>query len=117
MELNYEDIGTRIREARKQKGLTQERITEMVNISASHFSNIETGKTKLSLPTLVALANALQVSVDELLCDSLVVGRALIQNEFSTFLQDCTQAEVAVIMKTLRTLKTSLVDMRDVDAG
>jgi len=116
MNLNYRDIGTRIQMARKRKGLTQEQITEMVGLSASHYSNIETAKTKLSLPAIVALANALQVSVDELLCDSLVAGRALIENEVSLILQDCTQPEVAVIMKTLRILKESLCDMRSVDA-
>jgi transcriptional regulator with XRE-family HTH domain len=48
--------------------LTQEKSTEKAEISVPHLGNIERGLTKLGLPTLVKLANVLQVSVDFLVC-------------------------------------------------
>ena len=67
--MDYYAIGQRIRKYRKAKGLSQEQLAEMVDISTTHMSHIETGNTKLSLQVFADLAEALQVSVDSLLYD------------------------------------------------
>ena len=72
MELDYRAIGKRIKIARIKADLTQEALAEKASLSTTHMSNIETGNSKLSLPTIVSLANALSVSVDEFLCDSVI---------------------------------------------
>lgn len=59
--MDYYEIGQRIRKIRKAHGLSQESLAERVGISNTHMSHIETGNTKLSLPVLVALADALYV--------------------------------------------------------
>ena len=59
MGLDYKSIGKRIKTARVQMDVTQEKLAEMVNLSTSHLSNIETGTTRVSLPTIVNLANGL----------------------------------------------------------
>ena len=71
LELDYKAIGERIKTARINKKFTQDKIAEMTELSNTHVSNIENGSTKVSLPTLVKIANLLEVSVDELLCDNL----------------------------------------------
>ena len=71
MELDYQAIGVRIRRLRKERGLTQQTLAEMSGQEPSNISHIERGATKLSLPTLVSVANALEVTVDQILCDSL----------------------------------------------
>ena len=43
--MDYRKIGTNIRLVRKAKGLSQEALAEMVNISGTHMSHIETGNT------------------------------------------------------------------------
>ncbi|WP_219713646.1 helix-turn-helix domain-containing protein, partial [Clostridioides difficile] len=65
MELDFKFIGQRIKIARIKKKLTQEVLSEKINVSPQHVSNIETGNSSVSLPTLVAIANTLGVSVDE----------------------------------------------------
>lgn len=65
--LDYGAIGKRIRFYRKKKMLSQEALAEMVWISTTHMSHIETGSTKLSLPVLADLSKALGVSSDEIL--------------------------------------------------
>ena len=72
MELDYKAIGKRIKIARIKADLTQERLSEIVGISPTHISNIETGTTKVSLTSIVSIANGLGVTVDDLLCDSVV---------------------------------------------
>ena len=67
--MDYYAIGQRIRKYRKAKGLSQEQLAELVDISTTHMSHIETGNTKLSLQVFADLAEALQVSVDSLLYD------------------------------------------------
>ena len=75
MELDYKAIGKRIKIARIKADLTQERLAEMVEISPTHISNIETGTTRVSLSAIVSLANALSVTVDDLLCDSVIKAK------------------------------------------
>ena len=51
MDINYKAIGVRIKAARARKGVTQ--ATSPISLSVHpHISNIETGNTKLGLPTL-----------------------------------------------------------------
>ena len=108
MTVNYADIGKRVKEIRLRKSITQELLAELADISIPHLSNIERGKTKLGLPTIVKIANALAVSVDEILCGSLMQGKAVLQSEFATLLADCTAEEAGVILDTVKTLKKSL---------
>ena len=65
--MDYYEIGQQIRKSRKAHGLSQEQLAEMVGISVTHMSHIETGNTKLSLPVLVEIATALNVRTDDLL--------------------------------------------------
>ncbi|WP_331678733.1 helix-turn-helix transcriptional regulator [Faecalimonas umbilicata] len=74
MEIDYKAIGKRIKITRIKKGITQEAVSDIIDITPAHMSNIETGKTKVSLPTLIEIYNALSVSVDMLLCDNVIEG-------------------------------------------
>ena len=76
MELDYKAIGKRIKIARIKADLTQERLAERINISPTHLSNIETGTTRVSLSTMISIANALSVTSDDLLCDNIVMAKA-----------------------------------------
>lgn len=108
MEINYRDIGLRIKKIRTEKGMTQDTLAELAYLSTPHMSHIETGNTKVSLPTLVRIANVLERSLDEFLCDSLSCARQEFEMEISRELSDCTEEEVRIIADTIKALKTSL---------
>lgn len=108
MELDYQAIGIRIRRLRKEKNLTQQLLAEMSNQEPSNISHIERGATKLSLPTIVNIANALEVTVDDLLCDSLAAARSPFEHIAGDLLSDCTHSELMVITETMRSLKEAL---------
>ena len=46
MEVDYKAIGQRIKIARIKKGVTQETVADLIDITPAHMSNVETGKTK-----------------------------------------------------------------------
>ena len=64
-------LGNRIREARERRHLTQEKLSEIVDISPTHMSVLERGVKGMKLSTFIKIANALDVSADELLQDEL----------------------------------------------
>lgn len=66
MELDYQEIGRNVRNYRMKKGLNQRELAELVNVSDQHISHIENAHTKLGLPTLVAIANALETDCNSL---------------------------------------------------
>ena len=63
-EIDYGKLGTRIKETRQSRGLTQENLAEIVGCNTSHISNIEGGRAHPSLSALVKIANILECSVD-----------------------------------------------------
>ena len=71
--MDYLRLGQRIRRQRKLIGLTQKEVAERAGISLPFYGHIERGTRKASLETTVDIANALGVSTDMLLQDSLDV--------------------------------------------
>jgi len=59
-------IGTRIKQLRKSRGLSQEELSEKVEMSSKYLSSIERGKENPTLDTFMKLAQALHVEVFEL---------------------------------------------------
>ncbi len=60
-----EQLGERIKEIRRTKGLSQEKLSEKIGIDAKHLSRIEVGGSGPSLDTLAKLAKVLRVEVKE----------------------------------------------------
>lgn len=118
IKLNYSLIGMRLRECRKNKHLTQERIAELTELSAQHISGIERGSAQVSLPALVRLCNVLDVTPDEILMDSLKsVTPALLQSVEKVFI-DASADEVFLMLSQAENLKQALrekhlLDLKD----
>ena len=108
--MDYVAVGRRIRAQRKKLSLSQEELAEMVNISTVHMSHIETGNTKLSLPAMIHVANALSVSVDTLLCDNVKQAKVVFEAELQQLLSDCTTEEMRVLVEVLKATKCALRD-------
>ena len=71
--MNAQNVGRRIQQVRKSRGLTQTELSQMVDLSAKYISNIECGFKMPKLDTFVAIANALQCDANLLLSDVLDV--------------------------------------------
>lgn len=58
---DYKNLGMNIAYYRKLRGISQEKLSEMANISRTHMSRIETADCAVSLDVVFALAEALQI--------------------------------------------------------
>lgn len=67
----YENLGRRIKAVRRKRGFTQAQLSEEIECSTPYISYIEKAHKCVSLEMFVFIANALNVSADELLRDSL----------------------------------------------
>ena len=107
--MDYYKIGQRIRTLRKAKDISQEQLAEMISISTTHMSHIETGNTKLSLPVFVSIAEALDVQTDSLLHDEPQNDNSKATNDISSIIASCTAKQAAVIVDVVKALKHSII--------
>ena len=69
--MNLKEIGRKIKEQRKYKGLTQAQLAEKANIAVGYLSGIERGEKIASLKVMLAIANKLNLSLDFMLLDDI----------------------------------------------
>jgi transcriptional regulator with XRE-family HTH domain len=60
-------FGKRVREMRKSKGISQERLAEMAGIDRSYMGNIERGEKNVTLNKAYDICDALEVTIYQLL--------------------------------------------------
>ena len=108
MELDYKAIGKRVKIARIKADMAQDYLANQVGISAAHMSNIETGKTRVSLTVIVNIANALAISMDDLLCDNVIKTKVQFEKDLAEIVDDCDDYEIRIIRDVAEATKTSL---------
>ena len=59
-------LGLRVKEFRKQKKLTQEKLAEIIGVDNGYISKLEVGQNFTSITTLEKIANVLGVELYEL---------------------------------------------------
>lgn len=106
--MDYGKIGARIRKFRKARGYSQEFLAEKVDISTTHMSHIETGNTKLSLPVLVDIAAALNVTTDALLFEEQPKNSPLPAEKIAALWQHCTPKESQLLLEILQAAKSAM---------
>jgi len=112
MDIDYVAIGQRIRKFRLERGLTQERLSEMSGLTPAHFSHIETGNTKVSLPSLLKIAQSLDVTLDDLVCDNLSHTKHVSMKEMDSILSGCSDAEARSLVTVAEAAKRAIRSMK-----
>ena len=106
--LDYGAIGRRVKAFRKERNLTQEGLAEIVDLTPAYISNIENNHTQLSLPAIIAIANALRTSVDHLLFDQTTCLSEAYDLDAKLILDDCTESERFILLENMKSLKKTL---------
>ena len=75
MVIDYKKVGNRISKRRKELGLKQYEVCEMIDVNYKYISNLETGRSAPSLELIMSLCEALQTNPDYFL-----VGTEVNQN-------------------------------------
>ena len=60
-----ENIGTRLRELRTEKGLSQEKFSFECNLDRTYIASIEQGKRNISIVNIEKIAKAFDMSVSD----------------------------------------------------
>ena len=97
-------IGKKIQEYRKKKGLTQEELSEILDITPHYMSSLERGLYNIKIEMLVKILNSLDCSADEIFCD--VVNKASLTrtNEISEKLKNLPIEEQRKIFDVIDTM-------------
>ncbi len=106
-------MGKRIKIARIRADMTQEMLADVAGIVPVYVSRIESGHGNPSLEIVVNIANALYVSVDELLYDEPDKKEPLLPGGYIELLKDCDEYEMRILSYVLKMSKTALRDNSD----
>jgi len=110
--MDYESLGKRIREERTKRRLTQEKMSERLEISDSYYGQIERGERHITLDTLVAITQYFGVTVDCLLSGSIDDNDMMLTDEWLRLTEGKTVKEKRIIINFVETLIKYLDNMK-----
>jgi transcriptional regulator with XRE-family HTH domain len=105
IELDFIVLGKRIRARRRLLGLSMEKLAENIDKSTNFMGQIERGDRKMSLSTLLDIANALGVSVDYLLSGHYTVSDNNIKREIDGIIDSVDEKSQRFILDVARRCK------------
>ena len=106
-------IGQRIREARRGKDLTQEKLADDIHISESYMTLIEQGKRSMSIDILEKISHRLGVSSDYLLRGNKSSRDESLFLDWLNIVSGRTEAEVLAAHDSLRNFFKCLDRIRE----
>lgn len=107
--MDYKKLGERIFEERSRKDVTQDQLAEMIESSNVVLSRIENSGKVCSIDYMVNIANALGVSANTLLIDSLdYPDKTPEEIEVAKIFADCSPEERAILLRTMEYLRKIL---------
>ena len=99
MALNFSIIGVRLKQARLNKKITQEKLAEIIDVSVTYISRIERGSTNINLKRLSQICDILDVSEGEILNGTSNGSPSYLNKEFNELLKSCPREKVDLIYK------------------
>ena len=97
MLIDYSQLGKNLAKYRKSKGLTQEKLAELSELSNNYISNIENNYSIPSLETLMKLCEALKTTPDYLLLGTAVNEGGGVKEEIVQKLQLCNKKQMGLL--------------------
>ncbi|MCR5134435.1 MAG: helix-turn-helix domain-containing protein [Clostridiales bacterium] len=110
---NAQRIGSRLRRARKRKGLTQEKLSELTGIGRVHISHIECGRVSPSMEKLILLMDSLEAEPNEIFCDVVKTGRPFLMKENESLFRELDSGNQAIVRIVMESLKKEMPDGSD----
>ncbi len=99
MALDYNIIGERLKKARTDKGLTQEKLAEKLDVSIAFLSRIERGSSHISLKRLSQICDILGITEGSILNGSSNNSHNYLSAEFGDVLKNTTPEKQKLIYK------------------
>ena len=109
--LDYKIIGERLKKARTDKGLTQEALSNKINVSIAYLSRIERGSSFISLKRLSQLCELLNISEGQILNGTNIDSKNYLsndlfmnRNDFAKILNECTEEQKKLIYEIAKVI-------------
>ncbi|MGG1518756.1 helix-turn-helix transcriptional regulator [Paenibacillus oryzisoli] len=102
--MNLNLLGDRLRTERLKLKLSQEQLAELSGISSTFMGHIERAERTPSLETVIKLANALGVTVDSLLQDSIKATSDTFINHFSHLVNGLDNSQKQMILDVVQAM-------------
>lgn len=112
---NKTAFGKRLNAARKERGISSERLSEMCDKNAVFFRHIESAIRLPSLPVFVQICNSLRISPNYLLVDSLEWNEEDKISELDTKLRSLSPRQLDIAVETINTLIDKLLNDSETD--
>lgn len=90
--------------------MSQTTLAKKCHISPVYLSKIERGISTGRIETLVAITNALEISIEDILIDSLQVTNTKKYDDLSYLLLECSDEEAGFIIKAVENIRDMLKD-------
>jgi len=108
MEIDYKKLAMRVKEARHRKGITQEQLAIVTNLSHNFIGRIESNNSKVSLASLVKICIALDTTLDYLLQDTINLPDTAILN--ISALNDTEKRVIFSVIKGIKEIQAELIE-------
>ena len=99
MALDYNVIGQRIKKARLERELTQEKLAEKLDVSIAFLSRVERGNSRISLKRLNQVCDVLGVTEGDILNGVSENSKNYLSTEFNELLTNVTPDKQKLIYK------------------
>jgi transcriptional regulator with XRE-family HTH domain len=101
-----EFLGRRLRELRRKKGLTIERLAEKANVDVKYLGDIEREKENPTVAILEKLAAALGVKLSQIFTfEHELRGEKALRRRINQALEKCDEKELQMILKLVSAIK------------
>lgn len=110
MAVNYAKMGRIIKQKRELLNMSQEELGAITLTSNVHISNIESGSRAPSLDLFVEIANALELSADDLLVNSLKISSSIAGHDVHAIFQGCNKDEKEMLIRIAQFIKELFIE-------
>jgi transcriptional regulator with XRE-family HTH domain len=104
MKKSKELLGSRVRELRKNAGLSQDQLSEQIGIDAKHLSRIELGKSYPYIETLEAIARVFDVDLMDLFDFSHLKNSHITVEDIEQMLHGLSGEKLRLIYKIVKSI-------------
>lgn len=104
MALDYNIIGERLKKARTERGLTQEKLSEKLDVSIAFLSRIERGSSHISLKRLSQVCDILGITEGSILNGSSNNSETYLSSEFEQLLKNVSPEKQKLIYKIAKVI-------------
>ena len=104
MNINYTVIGMRLKQARLNKKITQEKLAENLDVSVAYISRIERGSTEINLKRLSEICSFLNVTEGDILNGTSQNSANYLNTDFNNLLKNCPPEKIDLIYKIAKVI-------------